>query len=365
MTRDPSAATAAPALPSKKRMRRLAAPRLLAILAAEALSHWPAIAIASLPAPAVPPAVPTATPPDDAGTATPPAVPAAPAVKTPRRRSSAKKTVHIDAESLHALRVATRRLRTLLDVFAPWIKPRWRKELKAELRWLGHTMGPARDADVLIEATFPALRNAHPGLNWTALDKHAAQQRDAAHAAAIEGLNSERHATLRASLLSAFGIDDTGKPDVLSARALRRASRAPAGKPRALADQAAVALRERYISLFPECRQLALLDTEQLHALRKRIKWARYTTEFAAPWLRKTVRKPYLEALQNTQHLLGELNDAANAHVASASMPLTQEERELIDRYFEARFVNVTSSAACHLAKLPDAHALERALRRK
>ena len=56
-----------------------------------------------------------------------------------------------DPEELHDLRVAVRRLRALLRAGRPLLVETWSEPLRAELRWLGGVLGPARDLDVLLE----------------------------------------------------------------------------------------------------------------------------------------------------------------------------------------------------------------------
>jgi CHAD domain len=54
-------------------------------------------------------------------------------------------------EELHQLRVATRRLRSVLRTAGRVLEPSWAEALRDELSWLGGELGPARDADVLLE----------------------------------------------------------------------------------------------------------------------------------------------------------------------------------------------------------------------
>lgn len=53
-----------------------------------------------------------------------------------------------DAEGVHQMRVAARRLRSDLRTFAPLIEQEWAAELRSELKWLGGILGAVRDLDV-------------------------------------------------------------------------------------------------------------------------------------------------------------------------------------------------------------------------
>ncbi|WP_174994970.1 CHAD domain-containing protein [Pandoraea anhela] len=307
----------------------MSASRLLISLAASALTQWPPLPTACAPASE-----------DDS------------------------RVVDISPESVHQLRIATRRLRALIDVFSPWLKPRWHRRLKAELRWLGHAMGPARDADVLANETLPALRLEYPDVDWIAVDAHLTRLRSTALEQATQALTSERQGALHGLLIEAFGVRDDGRADVGTAKALRRPSRTPGKKPRALARHAHNVVRERYIALFPDCRQLAMLDTEQLHALRVKIKQARYSAEALTPWMRKSIRAPYQDTLRAAQTLLGHLNDAVVAQRMLEDLPIAVAQRDMLSGRLDTIIVNATSRAAHVLCQLPDAQALERGMRR-
>lgn len=312
-------------LPSSAQMRRMSASRLLVMHVASALTQWPAL---------------------------------------PDAAEDAANIDSVPPEAVHQLRIATRRLRALIDIFSPWLKPRWRRQLAAELRWLGHSMGPVRDADVLTTETLPALRLEYPDVDWIAVDAHLSKVRSDARAQAATALTSDRQRALHELLRRAFGVHDNDTADVRAAKALRRPSRTPGKRPRALAKHAHSVLRKRYIELFPDCRQLAMLDTEQLHALRVKIKKARYSAEALTPWLRKSVRSPYHESLRTAQTLLGQINDAAVAQRALEDMPISTEHRETLTGRLDAIIVNATSRAAHALCQLPDAQRLEHGMRK-
>ena len=63
----------------------------------------------------------------------------------------------VDAEELHQMRVATRRLRAFLRAGRELLDPEWAEPLREELRWLGSALGPVRDLDVLIEHLTPGV----------------------------------------------------------------------------------------------------------------------------------------------------------------------------------------------------------------
>ena len=56
-----------------------------------------------------------------------------------------------EVEPLHQMRVGTRRLRSDLRTFRPLLDRDWAESLRAELKWLGGSLGAVRDLDVLLE----------------------------------------------------------------------------------------------------------------------------------------------------------------------------------------------------------------------
>ena len=87
--------------------------------------------------------------------------------------------------AVHQARVATRRLRSDLKTFGPFLDPVWLRHTTAELKWLGNRLGQVRDADVL------AQRLKSGGTEELRL-RLAAQRRDFS-AELNEALNGNRY----------------------------------------------------------------------------------------------------------------------------------------------------------------------------
>jgi len=86
-----------------------------------------------------------------------------------------------DIERLHAMRVATRRLRATLEVFAPCFQRRAFKRALREVKSLADALGERRDRDVAIGAleSFAAGLGpgAHPGIGGLIAQLRAEQAR--------------------------------------------------------------------------------------------------------------------------------------------------------------------------------------------
>lgn len=59
---------------------------------------------------------------------------------------------HPDAEAVHDIRVATRRLRAALEVYAPCFAPKRLKPVLRDVKALADDLGVRRDADVQLSA---------------------------------------------------------------------------------------------------------------------------------------------------------------------------------------------------------------------
>src|SRR5262245_19910371 len=97
-----------------------------------------------------------------------------------------------DVEGVHRLRVAIRRARATLALFAPVI--RRPAHLDAELQWLGHEVGRVRDLDVLAAAVTTRGHKLEPP--WrealVPLVTQLRERRQTAHEAFVVALDGQR-----------------------------------------------------------------------------------------------------------------------------------------------------------------------------
>ncbi|MFN8543836.1 MAG: CHAD domain-containing protein [Candidatus Binatia bacterium] len=105
-----------------------------------------------------------------------------------------------EVEPVHQLRVATRRLRAALAVFAPVVAGA--ETLREELSWVGRQIGAVRDLDVLGEAVGARARALGPA-RCTALApvvEEIRARRVVAHRALVRALDARRSRVLLARL---------------------------------------------------------------------------------------------------------------------------------------------------------------------
>lgn len=203
-----------------------------------------------------------------------------------------------DPEELHQMRVAIRRMRAMLRSGRSFLDNDWSEPLRAELGWLGRSLGPVRDLDVLLAE----LRDesAEFGSDERAAAEHL-----------IDGLRDE-HARARADLLDA--LDSSRYRNLLAG--LADAVREPLPTSDSGVDSR-TALHELIGSQYRKLRKDVKRATPepadaQLHALRIRGKRLRYTAELGAELFGKRTSK-LLKAAKQFQDVLGQHQDACVA----------------------------------------------------
>ena len=203
----------------------------------------------------------------------------------------------VDPEYLHQMRVALRRLRSALRVFRDAIDPAFAGHLRAELRWIARTTGPARDWDVLATQTLPAILHAW-GETAAARSVRArvAVRRKAARAPLREALLSPRYVRLVLAL----------------ARWLAQPAPEPAGQGK-LGDLAVRTVARRHKRLVAGALRLSALTPAERHRLRLEAKRLRYALEGFETLFRRRRFDDYRELLAEIQDDLGRANDAAVA----------------------------------------------------
>ncbi|GAC1316966.1 MAG: hypothetical protein NVSMB25_03750 [Thermoleophilaceae bacterium] len=117
-----------------------------------------------------------------------------------------------DIERVHAMRVATRRLRAVLEIFAPCFPKRDHRQLLKEVKALADALGGRRDRDVAI-AAFDRIGRALTAEDRHGIGKLCAELR-AGQAAANERLAEQlevaESAELRTRLLAMAATAELG-----------------------------------------------------------------------------------------------------------------------------------------------------------
>jgi len=205
-----------------------------------------------------------------------------------------------NGEFIHQMRVAQRRLRTAMRIFTRWCDESWEKGIEPELKWLGGLLGDARDRDVFVDSTLPALAAADvEPVRWNAIRDEAHAQRLAARARLREALASPRYTLAALAWLQwldalARRAQDTGDAGCsLHRHAKKRV--------------------KRYYEELVSTQKLTAIDEASRHRARINAKYLRYTIEFFAALTSRRTRVEIARTLARLQSVLGDGNDAAVA----------------------------------------------------
>jgi CHAD domain-containing protein len=231
-----------------------------------------------------------------------------------------------DAEPVHQMRVAVRRLRSALAVFRRAGGEGARDcfaGLGRELKELAATLGAARDWDVFLGETGADLSAAFAGdKRVTALLDAAGRRRQGAYAALVARLEGAawRDFALRLALLPTLRPWAPRAPD-REERDEFGEVREPAGQGGMLAapaaSYAAQALQRCLKRVAVTGADLSELPPDALHDARKAAKQLRYACEFFAPLFPAKAVRRFLARIEDVQEALGAVNDS---HVAAALM---------------------------------------------
>ena len=212
----------------------------------------------------------------------------------------------LDPEYLHDLRVATRRLRSALRLFADVLGPKRCDSLRAELSWIGGLSGAVRDLDVFrVNLQGQAQRLGEAGAIAGQLAEELARQRRPARDALVAALTSRRFAALMRRL------------EALATAPPPRRPRGAQGAPVAAAAPTLMRKAQKRVlqlgrAVGPES------PAADLHRLRILFKRLRYACEFfreafADPVSGSDPLSNYIQAMVRFQDCLGEYQDAVTA----------------------------------------------------
>ncbi len=205
-------------------------------------------------------------------------------------------------EGVHQMRVAVRRLRSVLALLRRPLACPAINALRTGLRDLAGCLGAARDWDVFLEVTGAELGAGLGEAAASRLLAAARRHQAAARTALAANLASQAHRALELRLACAATLrlwEHVPTPAALLAEAS--------------APFAASALARAYRHVRRLGRGFNDLPADALHDLRKVCKRLRYATETFAPLFPHTQTRRYARRLAAVQATLGALNDGVVA----------------------------------------------------
>ena len=204
-------------------------------------------------------------------------------------------------EFVHQVRVAIRRLRSAMHLWAPLLPTDFVRQHEADWQQLAHTLGELRNRDLFATQILPPLLSVFPkekGLQQLALsvDRQREQLRRKVRSTLNDPLLDQRMLRFTADLIA--------MPESVSLESM--------------ADFA----RRRLRNLVRKVHIKALAthnDPEAHHQLRIALKRLRYSLEFMAPLYPRKAVRCYLDAVSDLLELLGSMNDivVAQQYIAS------------------------------------------------
>lgn len=191
-------------------------------------------------------------------------------------------------EAVHQTRVALRRLRAALSLFADVVDDDAREALRARLSRYASALGEARDLDVFLESGVADAETA----------AKARERRALAYEHALDAARSDEARLLVLEALSWIEAGAWAENPELD---------------RPAAAYAADLLHERYRKLRRRSKRLAHRSPEERHRIRIALKKLRYAAEFFSGLFKGKKafkrRKDFIAAAAEFQERLGDLND--------------------------------------------------------
>lgn len=201
-----------------------------------------------------------------------------------------------DPEYVHQMRVALRRLRAALHLFAPLLPEDFMTAVVPPLRALSTLLGTVRDLDVLQTERLAGVQHTHPtrpGL--TVLMARIAAQRQTARAALAEALQSLAYGQWVVGMIARIHQLDTDP------------------RPTPLAKYAKTHWQRLHKKVVQRSATLSMDDRVALHALRIACKRLRYGIAFFDALSRPSPNQKAMRVLETMQAWLGQLNDLSTA----------------------------------------------------
>jgi inorganic triphosphatase YgiF len=220
-----------------------------------------------------------------------------------------------DAEGVHQLRVALRRLRSALALLKPLAPSPILEDLRTDARWLASRVAEARNWDVFLSETIGAVARGCGHLDGAAMVQEAAETCRAHAYSEVRSALAERRCG-RFQLTLGGWIEQRGWRSDASADSLA----VLASSARSFA---AHILAKQHARLLKRARHFRHLPPELRHELRLTLKKHRYTLDFFLPLFERSAStKRYTRSLARLQDWLGRYNDAATTRDLVRRLPV-------------------------------------------
>jgi CHAD domain-containing protein len=230
-------------------------------------------------------------------------------------------------DSVHKMRSATRRARSALATYRKLFNRSAVRELQAELKWLGQTLGPARDAEVMLERlrqhVLELPEEQRSGLLAQMIEQELVAAHNAGYRNVLETIRTDRYFRLLGSLED-FRDHPPAKPHAFR----------PARKVTAKLVNKAAERVEHARKAVKGAAGRAARDTA-LHEVRKDAKRLRHAGESVTEIHGKRAAK-LTKAAGRLQTVLGDHQDSVMATALLRRLVATKDRPADTDRGFES-----------------------------
>jgi triphosphatase len=210
------------------------------------------------------------------------------------------------SEGIHQMRVAVRRLRSVLSDLKPMLSNEHYRWVSEELKCIARLLGSARDWDVLVADLLEPVERALPlERDLKQLAQAAAQRRQEVYDRAKQVILSTEHTATMLKLARWFDARGWRDQPLSAGAALLLAC---------ISDVAPAAIDRRWRQSRKRSRRFKELTPEQRHRLRIALKKLRYTIEFLQSLFDESAVKAFIKILRSLQDDLGRINDLRTAH---------------------------------------------------
>jgi triphosphatase len=211
-----------------------------------------------------------------------------------------------DAEAIHQMRVAVRRLRSALSALKSMLPTEHYRWASEELKWLTHALGPARNWDIFIAHLVRPVSDALPDhRELEQLVSAAELLRRAAFDDAKQAILSERHTESTLQLMRWFAVRGWRDQPISENSALLLAP---------IVDVAPNVIERCHRKARRRCKRFEELSPAARHKLRIALKKLRYTIEFLGSVFDEHKVQAFVNRLKSLQDCLGHANDVRVAH---------------------------------------------------
>jgi inorganic triphosphatase YgiF len=241
-----------------------------------------------------------------------------------------------DIEGVHQMRIALRRLRSAFSLFKLILGHKKCAFILSELKWLSDILGKARDIDVLLTQTIPAISKQlkhHPGL--LILQQLALKRQAEVYDFTREALLSQRYNCLLLTIC-AWLENEKWKQTKKHYQLLSVATRT---------------LNRFHKQLLRHNGSLTDMPPEYRHATRIASKRLRYAAEFFMSLYPAKDCAKFIKILAQVQECLGQINDITVAERLLDELNHAQADAQSIEAIQRFKQWNA-SSAAHNIAKI-------------